>query len=165
VSGISTKRSGLLSPQPFNQQNDVLDKHFMIIYCSRSRLRGTPAEVEMETRRILATARINNKRARVTGAMTFNEIGFAQVLEGATYDVMSIFDRIRQDKRHYDLRILSQTNTPSRVFPTWSMAYVGRQHGDGRHPLADFNFEAALTEGASHQAAELLKCLRKITVR
>ena len=142
-----------------------MNERCMIIYCSRSCLKGTTAELEAQTRRILASARVNNKKAHVTGAMTFNEIGFAQVLEGATSDAMPIFERIRRDARHCDLKVLSQTNPTSRVFPYWSMAYVGTPHGHGRHPLAHFAFEAALTDGASPQAEQLLSCLRQIVVR
>jgi len=142
-----------------------MNERCMIIYCSRSCLKGTTAELEAQTRRILAAARVNNKKARVTGAMTFNEIGFAQVLEGAVSDVMPIFERIRRDGRHCDLRILSQVNPARRVFPHWSMAYVGTPHGHGHHPLAHFAFEAALTDGASPQAEQLLSCLRQIVVK
>lgn len=137
----------------------------MIIYCSRSRLVGTAAELEAQTRQILASARVNNKKAHVTGAMTFNEIGFAQVLEGVTSDVMPIFERIRRDTRHCDLKILSRTSPAHRMFPYWSMAYVGTPHGHGRHPLAHFAFEAALTDGALPQAEQLLDCLRQIVVK
>jgi hypothetical protein len=142
-----------------------MNERCMIIYCSRSRLKGTAAELEAQTRQILASARVNNKKARGTGAMTFNEIGFAQVLEGATSDVMPIFERIRRDERHCDMKILSHTNPERRVFPYWSMAYVGTPHGHGRHPLAHFAFEAALTDGALPQAEQLLSCLRQIIVK
>jgi hypothetical protein len=138
-----------------------------IIYCSRSHLKGSPPQMEQETRRILATARVNNQKAGVTGAMTFNEIAFAQVLEGESADVMPIFEKIRRDPRHGDLKILSQINPKHLVFPSWSMAYVGvdtpRNHSR-RHPLAHFDFEAALTHGASPQAEQLLTCLRQVIV-
>ena len=87
-----------------------------------------------------------------------------RLLEGATSDVMPIFERIRRDARHCDLKILSQTNPASRVFPYWSMAYVATPHGHGRHPLAHFEFEAALADGALPQAEQLLNCLRQIVV-
>jgi hypothetical protein len=136
----------------------------MIIYCSRSYLKGTAPELEAQTRRILATARVSNKKAHVTGALAFNEIGFAQVLEGVDSDVMPIFERIRRDPRHGDLRVLSRMQSARRVFPYWSMAYVGTPHGHGRHPLAHFEFEAALTNGALPQATQLLECPRQIVV-
>jgi len=95
-----------------------MNERSMIIYCSRSRLKGTTVELEAQTRRILASARLSNKKAHVTGAMTFNEIGFAQVLEGATLDVMPIFERIRRDARHGDLRVLLQTIPRAGCFHT-----------------------------------------------
>ena len=62
---------------------------------------------------ILASARVKNRAAQVTGAMTFNENFFVQVLEGPTAGLIPIFRRICRDTRHCDLKILAQTQ-PSR---------------------------------------------------
>ena len=53
-----------------------------IVYCSRSLLTGSRAEIEVAIRQILATARLNNRAAHLTGALTFTANCFAQVLEG-----------------------------------------------------------------------------------
>jgi hypothetical protein len=133
-----------------------------IVYCSRSLIVGSRADVEMKIRTILASARTKNRAANVSGAMTFNESFFAQVLEGAVADVAPIFERIRRDPRHCDVKILAQSQAPRRLFPTWSMAYVESDFGDGRHPLAHFSFEAALITGAGHEAKQLLGSLRQL---
>jgi hypothetical protein len=134
-----------------------------IVYCSRNSVIGTRAEVEVQIRNILATARTNNKAARVTGAMTFNDSCFAQVLEGYADDLRPIFDRIRRDGRHSDIKILASTEPARRLFPQWSMAYVETPQDDGRHPLAHFEFEAALTKGAEPEADQLLHAMRQLT--
>lgn len=133
-----------------------------IVYCSRSLITGSRADVELKIRTILASARTKNRAANVSGALTFNESCFAQVLEGAVADVAPIFERIRRDPRHCDVRILAQSQAPRRLFPTWSMAYVEPEYGDGRHPLAHFSFEAALINGAGHEARQLLESLRQV---
>jgi hypothetical protein len=134
-----------------------------IVYCSRSSVTGTRAELEVQIRNILATARTNNKAARLTGALTFNDSCFAQVLEGYADDLRPIFDRIRRDPRHSDIKILSSTEPTRRLFPHWSMAYVDTPYDDGCHPLAHFAFEAALTNGAEPEAEQLLHAMRQLT--
>jgi Sensors of blue-light using FAD len=134
-----------------------------IVYCSRNSVVGSRAEVETQIRNILATARTNNKAARLTGALTFNDSCFAQVLEGYADDLMPIFDRIRRDPRHCDIKILAKSEPARRLFPHWSMAYVDTAFSDGRHPLAHFAFEAALTNGAEPEAQQLLDAMRRLT--
>jgi hypothetical protein len=136
----------------------------LILYCSRSRLTGSRADLETQTRRILATARVNNQRAGLTGAMVFTDSCFAQVLEGADADLMPIFQRIRSDPRHGDLRVLAQSQPTQRLFPHWSMAYVGTPQNGDRHPLAHFSFEAALTDGMGPGVEKFLDHLKRIVV-
>jgi Sensors of blue-light using FAD len=142
-----------------------MGKLLRIAYCSRSSVTGSRAEIEMQTRKILATARTNNREARVTGAMAFNEDCFAQVLEGSPGVLAPLFERIRRDPRHRDVKILAQTQPMRRLFPQWSMAYVDTPDGDGRHPLSHFSFEAALTAGAEPEAMQLLEAMCQLCGR
>src|SRR5476651_1861320 len=132
---------------------------YRIVYCSRSNLNGSRAELEVQIRKILSAARKNNRLANLSGAMAFNDGWFAQVLEGSMDDLTRVFGQIRSDPRHRDLRILQQVATKERLFPTWSMAYVGTQDAQTRHPLAHFEFESALTNGALPEAQKLLDAL------
>ena len=79
-----------------------------IVYCSRSRLTGSRADIEMGIRRILAAARQRNNAARLTGALTFTDSCFAQVLEGDLDDLAPVFTSIRRDPRHIDVKMLEQ---------------------------------------------------------
>jgi hypothetical protein len=142
----------------------IMSSLYRLIYCSRSTLTGSPPELEAEVRRILATARENNRAAGVTGAMAFNDDWFAQVLEGSKSDVVRIFGKISRDPRHCDLGILQQTAAATRLFPTWSMAYAETLDHQGRHPLAHFQFEPALNNGAQPEAQKLLAVLRRTVV-
>ncbi len=135
-----------------------------IAYCSRSRLTGSRADIESQIRRILSTARLNNRELGLTGALTFNERFFAQVIEGMAGDLVPLFDRIRSDPRHGDVRILARNKIGSRMFPQWSMAYASATENLAHHPLAHFQFEAALTQGASPEAEQLLAALRRVVV-
>jgi hypothetical protein len=134
-----------------------------VVYCSRNRITGSPADIEVQIRNILATARTNNPKSRLTGALAFNESCFAQVLEGYSDDLQPLLDRIRRDPRHSDLKVLAKSKATRRFFAQWSMAYVDTPQSDGRHPLAHFSFEAALTRGATPEADQLLHALRRLT--
>ena len=141
-----------------------MNKLCRIVYCSRSLLKGSRSDIEAQIRQILATARTRNPAANLTGAMSFNESYFAQVLEGADDDLVPLYEKIRRDPRHTDLKILARELPTHRLFPAWSMAYVDTPSGQGRHPLAHFSFEAALTNGAAPEAQFLLDALRRVVV-
>ncbi len=141
-----------------------MSKLCRIVYCSRSKLTGSRADIEVRVRQILATARLKNRANDVTGALAFTDSCFAQVLEGALDELGPVIARIRADPRHTDLKILEYCSPESRLFPNWSMAYVDTPEGDGRHPLAHFSFEKALTDGASAEAARVLEALSRVVI-
>jgi hypothetical protein len=96
-----------------------------LVYYSRNRILGTPAEVAAEVDAILASAQRNNSPINVTGALIFNAGIFSQVLEGARHNVELTFERIQRDPRHGDVHVLAFEEIPNRGFPAWSMAFVG----------------------------------------
>jgi len=136
-----------------------------IIYCSRSRLTGGPSEIEAQIRKILAKARIFNKKVHLSGAMSFNESYFAQVLEGADKDLLPLLYKIRRDERHTDMKVLLREENTPRIFSTWSMAYVAALAGSGRHPLSYFSFEAALTDRAGPEGHQILATLSHVVLK
>ena len=95
-----------------------------IVYCSRNEIRGTDSQIIAEVQNILATARKNNAKAGITGALLFNEGLFAQVLEGPLSAIEKIFEAIQRDPRHSDVTVLHSGPAESRDFPAWSMAFT-----------------------------------------
>jgi len=73
---------------------------------------------------ILRQSRINNKLDNVTGLLVFVDGMFLQVLEGEEDTVKTIFERIKNDKRHQNIAILFEGNVKERAFPKWEMAYA-----------------------------------------
>ena len=94
-----------------------------LIYVSRTRLGDGEAPAAM--RDILERSRRNNAALNVTGALFFNEIDFAQVLEGERRNIDLTFARIQGDSRHHALSVLFREPVSERGFPDWSMALVG----------------------------------------
>jgi hypothetical protein len=80
---------------------------------------------EREIQDILLASQSRNQRCGVTGALTYNESHFAQVLEGNRADVGDIFRSIERDRRHTNIIVVEQSWIQQRDFAAWAMAYVG----------------------------------------
>ena len=78
---------------------------------------------------ILAASRRNNAAAGVTGMLLYVEGGFMQILEGEDAAVTAVYDRIAQDKRHWNTQLLLDRQAP-RAFGDWSMGFERPKPGD-----------------------------------
>jgi hypothetical protein len=93
-----------------------------LMYRSRSRI---PAhERKSELGAIFSSARSNNKRLGVTGALLITDDWFVQVLEGEEAVVHDLYGRICRDTRHERISLLDDRVTEDRVFARWAMAKV-----------------------------------------
>lgn len=70
---------------------------------------------------ILSDARRCNQRDDITGALVCRADVYLQLIEGPSTAVGAAFDRISQDDRHVDVRLLSRRDVSERLFPGWSM--------------------------------------------
>lgn len=82
----------------------------------------TPSE-PLNMAAILGTSRRNNEAMGVTGLLYTDGTRFLQVLEGEPDAVQGTFDRIKGDKRHKAIVILSDRQIAAREFGAWSMAH------------------------------------------
>ena len=70
---------------------------------------------------ILESARRNNLRTGVTGALICRADVYLQLLEGPRDCVTTLFQRISNDDRHLDVMLVSVEDVPARLFPGWAM--------------------------------------------
>lgn len=70
---------------------------------------------------ILLSARRNNRRDGVTGALVCRADLYLQLLEGPEPAVKATFARIGDDDRHVDVVPLVASRVASRLFPEWDM--------------------------------------------
>ena len=70
---------------------------------------------------LLIVSRRNNERDGITGALICRGDLYLQLLEGPQEMVDSAFRRIKWDRRHVDVRLLSRQNVTERLFPEWAM--------------------------------------------
>jgi hypothetical protein len=100
------------------------DSLHSLAYFSRN-ARPEGVDLDTEIADILVSARRNNSRAGVSGALLFSAGCFAQVLEGPLSAVESIFETIQCDPRHFAVTVLHFRPIETRRFGLWSMAFAG----------------------------------------
>ena len=96
----------------------------VIVY--RSRARFAPTDVDLFY--LLAHARDRNKSAGVSGVILYDRGHFFQWIEGPNQQLGAVWNRIRADARHSDVRVLADQEIPVRLFEGWSMQLAHRKH-------------------------------------
>ena len=92
---------------------------FCLIYRSVAR----PSFKQSEIQKMLKKARLYNEQLGITGCLLYYEGEFIQYLEGNQIKVLELYDKIKGDKRHNDVELISFAERESREFNNWEMAY------------------------------------------
>jgi hypothetical protein len=100
---------------------------FRLIYRSHSLIASDESKNVLGE--IFTTARHNNKRLGVTGALVVSEDVFVQALEGDEPVVRDLYATISKDPRHDDVRVLEEQVVEGRTFGRWAMAKVATDGG------------------------------------
>ena len=101
-----------------------------LAYISRSmRLMDTATLAEL-----LEQARDINEIEDITGMLLYKDGSFVQVLEGRAENVGKIYQRIEQDSRHSNVKMLYRHNIEQRDFPDWSMGFQNLNNPDFEPP-------------------------------
>lgn len=98
---------------------------YNLVYCSRATAGVDAAAVQ----RIIATARRYNPEYGLTGMLVFGSGIFFQWLEGPRDNVTALMSRLRADRRHDSIVLLSEVEeVRERMFPDWDMELVTGDH-------------------------------------
>lgn len=73
---------------------------------------------------IIGVSDRNNRRDHLTGVLLRHGGRFLQIVEGARVDLDRLMARISNDRRHENLRVLSDRPVEHRLFPDWPMAQL-----------------------------------------
>lgn len=93
---------------------------------------------------VLGVSEVNNRRDQLTGAMAIDAGRIVQVIEGSRSDVDRLLGRLRTDRRHTNLSILSDRPVATRLFDapmahchfeTWSTGLDLLAVAEGRVPV------------------------------
>lgn len=73
---------------------------------------------------ILATARQFNAEQKIYGVLYYADNAYFQCLEGEQLIVEALFERIKLDQRHHEIKHLGSSIVQKFTFKKWSMKYV-----------------------------------------
>lgn len=97
-----------------------MDKRVQLIYISRSTLVFDRQSLQ----ELLRKSRMRNSEAGITGILLYKNGDFFQILEGPQSQVDSLYDVIRIDDRHKDIRLVSRKEDVEPIFGEWRMGFV-----------------------------------------
>jgi hypothetical protein len=126
-----------MSDEPALRLDEVPDDRTLpllhqVVYCSRV----ADGVDDDAVARIVDAARRNNPAHGITGLLVFGGGVFFQWIEGPRAQIVGLMAIIREDTRHRDVVMLSETEeVRERLFPEWDMELVGPE--DIREVLED----------------------------
>lgn len=74
-----------------------------------------------EVNNIVKTAQANNANRGITGVLFFANNHFFQTIEGEKETLFDLYDTIKQDERHHEVRTLIDQPIRERAFGDWSL--------------------------------------------
>ncbi|MCK7591666.1 BLUF domain-containing protein [Subsaxibacter sp. CAU 1640] len=93
------------------------------MYQLNYRSKAAPNLTQEDINNILNTATTVNEEKNITGCLIYHNDSFVQILEGKKEDVLDVYEKIKNDPRHYDVHLLWENNVNGRYFEEWSMAF------------------------------------------
>ena len=91
---------------------------------------ASPSLTKADVSDILGVSQKNNSRKDITGCLLYYSDAFIQILEGDPKVIESIFAKIEEDNRHYNVRRVYEDIIQQRLFKDWSMAFYDLDKGD-----------------------------------
>ena len=80
-----------------------------------------------------------NQENQISGALVYGLGFFIQCLEGDEKTVHTLYDKIAQDTRHYNVKTVSEKNINERHFPQWHMSLMNMSAYKSITDKTDFN--------------------------
>jgi hypothetical protein len=128
-----------------------------LVYLSTSRHLLTDDELA----EILLVSQRNNEKVDITGALIYHDGNFIQLLEGPEEAVLTLYDKIKADRRHGGVLTLVQSPIEKREFASWSMMFrnIGKLDPEILEKNSILNTPLT-TENLSHHPSRALELLR-----
>ena len=135
-----------------------------LVYVSQATKPVDDAELEA----ILDVSRKYNSEQGVTGLLIYRyspetKSGhFIQMLEGDEQRVRALYDKIKRDKRHHTMIVLSEGELPTRMFGEWAMGFKNVDDKllaslPGYVRLGEASFDVKALSNSNTRALEFLK--------
>ena len=92
---------------------------YKLVYFSQESFKFT----EPTLKDLLKVSRENNAKNNITGVFIYSQGDIVQILEGDEKNVKELYEKIIDDKRHTNLRLLIKGESKIRNFPDWFMGF------------------------------------------
>ena len=110
--------------------------------------------------KLLREARSYNEKHSITGLLIYCDLKYIQLLEGDADALAVLYDRIRRDHRHSNIRLLYRGRQAHRFFPTWSMAVHNANEVSAAERAYLSNFLTEELEGRAPRGTSDLPAMR-----
>jgi hypothetical protein len=84
--------------------------------------------------RLLESARAFNQKNGITGILLYDNQQFGQIIEGERTNIMKVWKRIQEDRRHHRIELLEIREISERSFPDWLLRFYGGETLAGDNP-------------------------------
>ena len=106
--------------------------------------------------RLLESARAFNQQHGITGILFYDNQQFGQVIEGERANIMKVWKRIQEDKRHHRIELLEIREIDERSYPEWLLRFYG-----GETLVKDYPVLAGMVGGMDKHNLALLNKMRE----
>ena len=105
--------------------------------------------------RLLESARAFNQSNGITGILLYDNQQFGQIIEGERANIMKVWKRIQEDKRHHRIELLEIREISERSFPDWLLRFYG-----GETLTRDYPALAQMVGGMDKHSLALMNKMR-----
>ena len=106
--------------------------------------------------RLLESARIFNQKHGISGILFYDNQQFAQVIEGERANIMKVWKRIQEDKRHHRIELLEIQEISERKYSDWLLRFYG-----GESLVRDYPALAEMVGGMDKHSLGLMNKIRE----
>ena len=106
--------------------------------------------------RLLESARLFNQKHGISGILFYDNQQFAQVIEGERANIMKVWKRIQEDKRHHRIELLEIKEISERQYPDWLLRFYC-----GESLVRDYPALAEMVGGMDKHSLSLMNKIRE----
>jgi Sensors of blue-light using FAD len=132
-----------------------------LVYVSNRKPNCTEQEIE----KILTSCKNNNPPLNITGVLLYSDTKFIQLVEGEYKVINGLYDKIKTDPRHEQVRLITMGPIREKAFPSWHMG--ARKMADNEVDFkTDISIEDkeifnSLLSGREENGVKVLSLLKK----
>jgi len=128
-----------------------------------------PNCTEEEIKKILSACEKNNPSLDITGVLLYSELKFIQLVEGESKTLNMLYDKIKLDKRHEKVFMLSYGPIKEKSFPSWHMGSrkISESEIDFQTEISveDKKVFNKLLDGKEESGVKILEILKKFFIK